>query len=200
MVLADATALTRLVDVDAILGEMVGAHEIPPHPDGPDHRRHVQLQHALDFIQQVQRRATFTVELVDEGHDRGRTQAADLHQADGSLLHSLGAVDHHQCRVHGSQGAIGILGEILVAWRIEQIHDAVVEWKLHHRRGDRNAALLFQAHPVRCGMAGGLAAFDGSGELDRAAEQQQLLGERGLAGVGVGDDGKGATACHFLRH
>ena len=37
-------------------------------------------------------------------------------------------------------------------------------------------------------MARGLAALDGAGHLDRAAEQQQLLGERGLAGVGVRDD------------
>ena len=44
----------------------------------------------------------------------------------------------------------------------------------------------------------GLAALDGAGHLDRAAEQQQLLGQRGLAGIRVGDDGKGAPTRDFL--
>ena len=42
-------------------------------------------------------------------------------------------------------------------------------------------------------MAGGFARLHRAGELDGAAEQQQLLGERGLARVGVGDDGEGAA-------
>ncbi len=47
-------------------------------------------------------------------------------------------------------------------------------------------------------MARGLAPLDGPGELDGAAEKQQLLGERGLAGVGVGDDGEGAATRDFV--
>ena len=39
-----------------------------------------------------------------------------------------------------------------------------------------------------------LARADGAGHLDRAAVEQQLLGERGLARVGVRDDGEGAAA------
>ena len=42
-------------------------------------------------------------------------------------------------------------------------------------------------------MAGGLAALDRAGHLDGAAEQQQLLGERGLAGVRVRDDRERAS-------
>src|SRR3989344_2692134 len=38
-----------------------------------------------------------------------------------------------------------------------------------------------------------LASLDRTRELDGAAEQQQLFGERGLARVGMGDDGEGAT-------
>jgi serine/threonine protein kinase len=47
-------------------------------------------------------------------------------------------------------------------------------------------------------VAGGLAALDRAGHLDRAAEQQQLFGQRGLAGVGVGNDGEGAAARGFV--
>ena len=146
----------------------------------------------LDFIQQVERRAAFAVELVDEGHDGRGAQAAHLHQPDGALLHALGAVDHHQRRIHRGQRAVGVLGEILVARRVQQVHDAAVERELHHRRGDRDAALLLQPHPVGGGVARGLAALHGAGQLDRAAEQQQLLGQRGLAGVRMRDDGEGA--------
>jgi hypothetical protein len=42
-----------------------------------------------------------------------------------------------------------------------------------------------------------LRAFTAAGDLDRAGEQQQLLGQRGLAGVGVADDGEGAAAAHL---
>ena len=39
-----------------------------------------------------------------------------------------------------------------------------------------------------------VVGLDRAGELNSAAEEQELLGERGLAGVGVGDDRKGAAA------
>ena len=132
------------------------------------------LEHALDFVEQLDRRAPFAVELVDEGHDGRVAQAADLHQLDGALFDALGAVDDHQRRVDRGERAVGVLGEVLVAGRVEQVDDAVAERELHHRGGDRDAALLLQRHPVRGGMARGLAALDGAGHLDGAAEQQQL--------------------------
>ena len=46
-------------------------------------------------------------------------------------------------------------------------------------------------------MARGLARLHAAGDLDRAGEQQQLLRQRGLARVGVGDDGEGAAAADF---
>ncbi len=46
-------------------------------------------------------------------------------------------------------------------------------------------------------MARGFAAFDRTGHLDSPTEQQQLLSQRGLAGIGVADDGKGAPVTDF---
>jgi hypothetical protein len=61
-----------------------------------------------------------------------------------------------------------------------------------HDRGDhRNAALAFDRHPVRAGGAPVALGLDLPGELDRPAEQQELLRQRGLARVRMGDDGKG---------
>ena len=144
------------------------------------------------------RLAALAVELVDEGHDRRVAQPAHFHQLDRALLDALGAVDDHQRRVHRGQRAVGVLGEVLVARRVEQVDDAAVVGELHHARGHGDAALLLEAHPVGGGVARRLAALDGAGELDRAAEQQQLLGQRGLAGVRVGNDGKGAAARHLV--
>ena len=121
-------------------------------------------------------------------------QAADLEQLARARLDALGGVDHHHRRVDRGQRAVGVLGEVLVARRVEQVEDAVGVFEGHHRGDDRDAALALDAHPVGAGLAAvGLGAHF-AGELDRAAEQQELLGQRGLAGVGVRDDREGAPA------
>jgi hypothetical protein len=48
--------------------------------------------------------------------------------------------------------------------------------------------------PVRAGASCVAARFHGARELDRTAHEQELLGERGLARVGVRNDGEGAPA------
>ena len=89
----------------------------------------------------------------------------------------LARVDHHQRGIDRGQRAVGILGKILVARRVEQVDDAVAMLELHHRGGDRDTALLLHLHPVGSRMPRGLAALDRAGELNRAAEQQQLFGD-----------------------
>lgn len=42
-------------------------------------------------------------------------------------------------------------------------------------------------------MTGGFASFDGTGKLDCAAKQQQFFGQRGFAGIRVGNDRECAT-------
>src|ERR1700679_834161 len=84
-----------------------------------------------------------------------------------------------------------------MAWGIEQIDDAIAVGKLHDRGSHGYAALLLQAHPVGGRVAGRLAALHGARHLNGAAEQQQLLGQSGLARVGVRDDGKGASFPYF---
>ena len=64
---------------------------------------------------------------------------------------------------------------------------------MHHRGGDRDAALLLDLHPVRARPPGLAARLDRTRDMDGAAEQQQLFGQRRLARVGMGNDGKGAA-------
>jgi len=94
--------------------------------------------------------------------------------------------------VHGRERAVGVLREVLVARRVEQVEDAAAVLEGHHRGDDRDAALALDVHPVRAGLGAVVLGLDLAGELDGAAEQQQLLGQRRLAGVRVGDDGEGA--------
>lgn len=168
------------------------------HADRPGDRGALDAQHRFHFVQQVDRVLAFAIELVDEGHDGGVAQAADFHQLDGAFFHALGHVDHHQRRVHRGQHAIGVLAEVGVAGGVEQVDDLVLVRELHHRGGHRDAALFFQRHPVRGGVAGSLASLHRAGHLDRAAEQQQLFGQRGLAGVWMGNNGEGAAARGFV--
>jgi hypothetical protein len=177
---------------------MIDAEQIAPHADRPGNRRTLNFQYAFDFIEQFDRRPAVPIQLVDEGHDGCVAKPADVHELDGALFDTLGAVDDHQGRIDRRQRAVGVFGEVLMARRVEQIDDAIFVGKLHHGRRHGNAALLFQAHPVGGRVARGLAALHGARHLNGAAEQQELLGQGGLARVGVGNDGKSSSLADFL--
>ncbi len=185
-------------DDDAIVIEIVYTLEIFPHANGPCQRRTPDIEDLLNLIEQLNRFATFTIEFVDKGNDWRIPQSAHLHQLDGPLLDALGRIDHHQCRVHRGEGAIGILGEVLVTGSVQQVDDTVAIGELHHRGGNGDAALLLKLHPVGGGMPCRLATLDGTGKLDRTAKQQQLFREGGLTRIGVRDDGKGAALADLL--
>jgi hypothetical protein len=144
-------------------------------------------------------RAHFPVHLVDEG-DNGRIpQAADVKQLQRLRLHALGRVDHHHGGVHRREHAVGVLREVFVARCVEQVDGVARVLELHHRAGDRDATLLLHFHPVRSRMTRTPPRLHRAGQLDRPAEEQQLLGQGGLAGVRVGDDCERAAAPDFLR-
>src|SRR3546814_11865332 len=63
----------------------------------------------------------------------------------------------------------------------------------HHRRRHRNPALLLDLHPVGTRAPVRAARLDLAGKMDRAARDEQLLGQRGLARIGVGTDREGAA-------
>ena len=190
--LADARAIRRIEHQHAIAREIVGALEVLAGAGRPGHGRDVERQGRGDLVQKLDRVAALAVHLVDEGDDRHVAQAADLEQLAGARLDALGGVDHHHRRIDRGQGAVGVLAEILVARRVEKIEHRAAILEMHHRGGDRDAALLLDLHPVRARTPCIAARLDRARDMDGAAEQQQLLGERRLAGVGVRDDRKRA--------
>ena len=183
----------------AIIQQVIHAAEALAHADRPRDGRTVDLQYRLDFFQQFDGLAHLAIHFVHES-DNGRiAQAAYVQQLDGLHLHALGRVDHHHGRIHRRQYAIGILGKIFVARRIQQIDGMAGVVELHHRTGHRNAALFFHFHPIGSGMTRALARLHRARHLNRAAEQQQLFRERGLARIRVGDDGESAAFGHIAQ-
>ena len=174
------------------------AAEALAHADRPRERHGGHSEDLLDLVDQLERLAHFAVHLVDEGDDRRVARAAHFEQAQRLRFHAVGRVDHHERRVDGGQHAVGVFREILVAGRIEQVDDAAAILHLHDRARDRDAALLLDFHPVGGRVARRLARLDAAGDVDRAREEQQLLGERGLARVRVRDDGKSARPSGFF--
>src|SRR5581483_3687795 len=95
------------------------------------------------------------------------------------------------------QGAVGVLAEVLVAWRVDERQASAVNFEFEGGGGDRDAALLLQLNPVGGGVPPGAAGPHGAGELDGAGVEQALLRQGRLAGVRGGDGGEGAAASHF---
>ena len=187
----------RIEEGNAVVVEVIHAAKARTHADRPGHRGALDVQYRLDFVEQFDRRPAVAVELVDEADDGCIAQPADMDQLDGLRLDPLHRIQHHHRGIDGGQCAVGVLGESLVARRVEQVDHALAVGKLHHRGSDGDAALPFQLHPVRGGVPAALARAHRAGHQDGAAVPQQLFGERGLARVGVGDDGESAAAADF---
>ena len=168
--------------------------------DRPVHRHRLEDELLLDLVKQFERVTTRAIPLVDEGDDRDLPIAADLEQFAGLGFDAFRTVEHHDRGVGCREHAVGVLGEVAVARRVEQVQDLLAIGELEHGRGDRDAALLLELHPVRGG--GSTIALclhrPGTAGEDTAVEQE-LLGERGLARVGMRDDRERSTSGGLSR-
>ena len=85
---------------------------------------------------------------------------------------------------------------------IDHVRLAVVPlWlvlELQRGRGNRDAAILLHVHPVGHSRLTAGLAVDSTGLVNDMSMQRQRLGERGLTGIRVCDDGKCAAACGFF--
>ncbi len=160
----------------------------------PIERRRVQRQLGSDLVQQGEGIERLAVHLVDEGDDRDVAQAADLEQLQRLRFDALGGVQHHDRGVGGRQRAVGVFGEVLVAGRVQQVEHQAGVVEGHGAGRDRDAALALDLHPVRTRAPLLAARPHRAGRPDRPAGQQQVLGQGGLAGVGMADDRERAPA------
>ena len=161
------------------------AAQVAGDADRPRGRRRAQPDLRLDLVEQLERLAAGAVVLVEEREHRQPAAAADLEQLERLGLDALGRVEHHHHGVDAGEHAVGVLGEVLVAGGVEQVDDVVAVRELQHRRADRDAALALELHPVRRRRPPPLARLHRAGPLHGAGVEQELLGQRRLAGVGV---------------
>ena len=185
-------------EVEAVFVDIVDALEPGADIDGPTEGTDADFQFGFQFVEDVEGVAALAVEFVDENNHGGVAHTAHFHEFAGLLLDALGHVDHDDYGIDGRKGAVGVLGEILVARGIENVNLVVAVVETHHGRSHRNTALFFDFHPVAGGGFLDFVAFDGTGDMDSAAIEQEFLGEGGFAGVGVRDDGEGAPAADFV--
>ena len=160
--------VTGCIEERSIVVQIVDAGKTFSHSNRPGHGSAMDIEHLLNLVNQFERMATFTVELVDEGDDRRVSLAADFEQLDGLRFDTLGTVNDHQSGIHRSEYPIGIFREIAVTGCIQQVDHAVAVLELHDRTGNRDAAFLLDSHPVRSGVFAGFSSLDRAGSLNRA--------------------------------
>ena len=183
-----------LVQVQHLVLDIVDPAELVRIANRPVDWRRCDTQRSLDVVNQRERILGGPIELVDERQNRQPMTPADLEELSRLRLDAVRCVDHHHDAVGSDERAIRIFAEVLMARRVEQRHAPPLNLELERRGCNRNAALLLELHPVgRRGLAI-LAAANRAGQLDRAGIQQQLLGERRLARVGMRDNGERPAA------
>ena len=191
------SVIAAAVQLDHARVAVINALEVSVNADRPVHRARADAEHLLDFLHQFKRIPARAVHLVHECENRNRAQTANLEQLDRLFLNALGIIDQHHRAVRGDERSIRILGEVLMTGRIQNVDPIAVIIKLHRRGRDRDAALLFDFHPVRSCVARGFARLDGARLPNRAAVKQELFRQRRFAGVRVRNNCEGAPARHF---
>ncbi|MNT25684.1 hypothetical protein D3C72_1612150 [compost metagenome] len=107
----------------------------------------------------------------------------------GLRLYTVDRGEHRDRAVEYTQRALHFDGEVDVPGGIDQRQAVVLAaarrpMRLHGRRTDGDAALALDRREI----GGGRAVMDFADTADLAGLPQQSFGERGLAGVDVGDD------------
>src|SRR4051794_30357059 len=122
---------------------------------GPRDRMTRDLEIGFYVAHEFERILADTIALVHEREDRCAPQLADAEQLSRSLFDAFAVVEQHDRAVGRNERSIRVLGEVLVARRVEQVDVIAVVLELHHARRHRDATLLLELHPVGRRMARG---------------------------------------------
>ena len=166
------------------------SRKVLPRAQRPILRNCIDAELRFNLGQNRQETTPRTVHFVDERDHRDLPQGADTEQLLRLSFDPFRQVNHHHGTIGRHERAIGVFAEVMVPRRVEQIDLMAFKLEGQHSRTHGDAALLLQFHPVGRGRTLRLATADRSRHVDATAEQQQLLGERCLAGVRVRDDGE----------
>ena len=159
--------------------EADSASDRPVHRIGPD------AEFLFQLIQQVKGILGVPIHFVDKSKNRNSSHRTNPEELPRLRLNPLCSVNDHHRRIRRHQGPVGILREILVSRRIQNVDAIPLIFKLKHRRGHRNSSLLLQLHPVRNSMMIGGLSFYAARRLNCSPIKQKFFCQRGFAGVGV---------------
>ena len=134
-------------------------------------------QYFLYLIDEFERILGLAIHLIYKCKDRYTSHHTDLEQLDSLRLHTLGSIDDHHCGVSRHQCTVGVLREILVSRRVQNIYTIIIVVELQNRRCYGDSTLLLYLHPVGNRMLGSFSALDRSCQIDRSAVEQELLGQ-----------------------
>ena len=178
---------------------VINADVIAVDTDRPVNRVRADAQYLLDFVHQIKRVAAVTVKLVYKGKYRQLPAVANPEQLFRLRFHALGAVNKHYGAVSRHQSAVGIFRKVLMARCIQNVYAVAVIIKLQNGACYGNAALLFNFHPVRNGMAVGFTRLNRTGKVNCAAVQQKFFRQRRFTGVRMRYNGKSAAFFNLFK-
>ena len=139
-----------------------------------------QLEHLIDYPIRPRARA---INLVDH-NNRLQTQLKGLGRHKARLRHrAVNSIDQQDHRIDHGQHALDLATEVGVTGRIDDIEAVVAPLDRRVLRQDGDPALAFEVVAVHHPLALLAALGQGTGLT------QQLVHQRGLAVVNVGDDG-----------
>ncbi len=179
---------------EASLEEVVDAPEVAAIADGPIRRHDVHAEHFFDLGHDLERVPTVPIHLVHEGEDRDAAELADFAELSGLRLHAARCVDQHHGAVRRHQRPVGVLAEVTMARRVEDVDAVALELEVENGARHRDAALLLELEPIARGVSRSLLRAHGARFPHGAAVEQQLLRQRRLAGVRMRDDREGGEA------
>ena len=107
-------------------------------------------------------------------------------------------VDDDDDAIHSGERAVGIFGEVLVTWGIEDVDFVVLIVEAHDTGCHGDTTLTLYLHKVTSSTLLDLVALDGSSYVDGASVEEELLGEGCFTRIWVRYDGKSATTTYFF--
>jgi hypothetical protein len=127
-----------------MLFKVVYAFELATHADWPTHRTHIKLKLIRHLVEQGERFAPFTVDLVDD-KNRWKAKTEGLGQHVTSLRQwAFSSVNKKNNAVHQSKSTLYFATEVSVTWCVYQVDQGVLEVDAGSlgQNGDAALALL----------------------------------------------------------
>ena len=126
-----AARVTLRIRENFLLLAVVHALEVHAAADRPVHRVRADAELLFELFKQIVGAARLAVHLVDEREDGDMPHGADLEELARLRLDALCAVNDHDGAVRSHQRAVGVLGEVLMSRRVEDVDAVAAVLELH---------------------------------------------------------------------